>query len=121
MATILIVEDSPTEAHFLSEMLRRNGFQTLIAADAEDGIQQARSHKPDVILMDLVMPGLNGFQATRLLTRDAETSSIPVVVVSSKGQETDKVWAQRQGARDYVTKPVNEDDLLRKLSGLISS
>lgn len=115
MTTILIVEDSPTETYVLDNILRKKGYQTLAAATGERGIEMARTHQPDLILMDVVMPGLNGFQSTRKLAKDPETAAIPVIVVSSKDQPTDRIWALRQGARDYIVKPVQEDDLLTKV------
>lgn len=115
MARILIVDDSPTEVHVLKTMLEKNGFDTLEANSGEQGIEVAKEHKPDLILMDVVMPGLNGFQATRQLTRDDQTSSIPVIIVTTKDQQTDRVWGMRQGAKDYVTKPAEEADLVGKI------
>ncbi len=100
MARILIVDDSPTEMYKLTAMLEKHGHQVLKAENGGDGVALARQEKPDVVLMDIVMPGLNGFQATRQLTKDAETSAIPVIIVTTKDQETDKVWGKRQGARD---------------------
>jgi len=112
MARIMIVDDSPTDAHVLSTMLEKNGYSTVLAADAREGIELARREKPDLILMDVVMPGLNGFQATRELTSDPETAGIPVIIVTRKDQQVDRVWGMRQGARDYLTKPVRENTLL---------
>ncbi|MEM7276805.1 MAG: response regulator [Pseudomonadota bacterium] len=112
MTTVLIVDDSPTELHILQDMLSRNGFQTLIAEDGDSAIEQALEHTPDAILMDVVMPGTNGFQATRQITRHPETASIPVIMVTTKDQATDKIWGMRQGATDYLTKPIAEKDLL---------
>ena len=121
MARILIVDDSPTETYKFREILERNGHQVLEAANGADGVAMARQEKPDVVLMDVVMPGLNGFQATRQITKGADTAHIPVVIVTTKDQETDRVWGKRQGARDYLTKPVDEalllDVIRRVLSG----
>ena len=103
MARILIVDDSPTEMYKLTAMLEKHGHQVLKAENGGDGVAPGPPGKPDVVLMDIVMPGLNGFQATRQLTKDAETSAIPVIIVTTKDQETDKVWGKRQGARDYLT------------------
>ena len=111
MARILIVDDSPTEMYKLTAMLEKHGHQVLKAENGADGVALARQGKPAVVLMDVVMPGLNGFQATRQLTKDPETGHIPVIIVTTKDQETDKVWGKRQGARDYLTKPVQEDTL----------
>lgn len=112
MALVLIVDDSPTEQHVLSQVLEKNGFETLVASDGEEAINIAVSNHPDLILMDVVMPGMNGFQATRQLSRNPETSAIPVVMVTSKDQESDRVWGLRQGAVDYLMKPVAQNDLL---------
>ena len=112
MTQIMIVDDSPTDTHLLKKMLEKNGFSTVTAADADEGITVARREKPDLILMDVVMPGLNGFQATRELTTDPQTAAIPVIIVTRKDQRVDRVWGMRQGARDYITKPVKEGILL---------
>jgi len=119
MARILIVDDSPTEIHVLKTMLEKNGFEALTAESGEAGIEVARTEKPDLVLMDIVMPGLNGFQATRQLTKSPETSSIPVIIVTTKNQETDKVWGLKQGAREYITKPVDESDLVTKIQSVL--
>lgn len=115
---ILVVDDSPTERHFMVDLLTKNGYNVVIAENGEDGIAKAKVEKPDLILMDVVMPGLNGYQATRTLTRDDTTKSIPVILCTSKGQETDKIWGLRQGANDYLVKPVNPDELLNKIKAL---
>ena len=115
---ILVVDDSPTERHVLNELLTRNGYQVITAESGEEGIAKARSEMPDLILMDVVMPGLNGYQATRTLTRDEATKSIPIIVCTSKGQETDKIWGLRQGALDYLIKPVNSEELLAKIAAI---
>ena len=115
---ILVVEDSPTERHVLVDLLTRNGYQVLTAESGEEGIEKARSEQPDLVLMDVVMPGLNGYQATRTLTRDDATKHIPIIVCTSKGQETDKIWGLRQGAQDYMVKPINHEELLAKIAAL---
>lgn len=112
LLTILIIDDSPTELHVLKSYLHKQGWQVITASSGEMGIKLARQMRPDLILMDVVMPGLNGFQATRELKRNAATKAIPVVIISTKGQETDLLWGKRQGATDYLVKPVAEDDLL---------
>lgn len=117
--TILIVDDSPTQLHILKGYLEEAGCAVLVADNGEMGISQARTNKPDLILMDVVMPGLNGFQATRLLSRDPETSNIPIIMVTTKDQDTDKTWAIRQGAREYLVKPVEKDELLAKISQVL--
>uniref|UniRef100_UPI0035710742 response regulator transcription factor n=1 Tax=Jeongeupia chitinilytica TaxID=1041641 RepID=UPI0035710742 len=118
MKKILIVDDSPTERHFLGELLTKNGFTIVTAESGEDAVARVKELMPDLILMDVVMPGMNGFQATRTITRDAETSHIPVIMCTSKNQETDKVWGKRQGAAEYVVKPVDPQELLGKIAAL---
>ena len=118
ISKIMVVDDSPTERHFLGELLTKQGYQVVMAESGEEAMEKAKQLKPDLILMDVVMPGLNGFQATRAITKAEETKNIPVIMCTSKGQETDKVWGMRQGARDYVVKPVNKDELLRKIAAL---
>ena len=115
---ILVVDDSPTERAFLTEILSHAGYQVVTAENGEEGIAKAKTERPDLVLMDVVMPGLNGYQATRTLTRDEETKDIPVIVCTSKGQETDKIWGLRQGALDYLVKPVKADELLTKIAAL---
>jgi twitching motility two-component system response regulator PilH len=119
MTRILVVDDSPTETHVLRSMLEQHGYQVNVAGDGESGMEMARRHKPDLILMDIVMPGVNGFQATRKLSKDPETSSIPIVMISTKDQDTDRIWAKRQGALDYITKPVTEQELLEKINSAL--
>lgn len=121
MAVILIVDDSPTELHLFQNMLERNGFETLVADSGEDGIRQAQSARPDCILMDVVMPGMNGFQATRKLTRDPGTAKIPVIMITTKDQETDKIWGMRQGAAEYLVKPVAEKQLVAKINAVMAA
>ncbi|MCB1857746.1 MAG: response regulator [Gammaproteobacteria bacterium] len=119
--TILIVDDSPTETHILKGILERGGYRVITAENGEAGVSSAIEHTPDLILMDVVMPGLNGFQATRELSRSPETADIPIIMVSTKGQETDRAWGLRQGARDYVVKPVSPKDLLNKISVVLDA
>jgi twitching motility two-component system response regulator PilH len=118
ISTILVVDDSPTDRQYLSDMLSRNGFKVSTAESAEDALAKVKQLRPDLVLMDVVMPGQNGFQATRMLTKDASTKDIPVILCTGKGQETDKVWGMRQGARDYIVKPVSQADLLAKIAAL---
>ena len=116
--TVLVVDDSPTERHVLVELLTRNGYQVITAENGEEGVEKAKRELPDLILIDVVMPGLNGYQATRTRTRDEATKHIPIIVCTSKGQETDRIWGLRQGALDYIVKPVNGEDLLSKIAAL---
>lgn len=119
MAHILIVDDSPTEIHVLSNILQKHGYEVLTASDGEKGIAMATENKPDLVLMDVVMPGMNGFQATRHLSKDPATSAIPIIIVTTKDQETDRVWGLRQGAKDYITKPVVENELIAKIKAVL--
>ncbi len=115
---ILVVDDSPTERHFLSELLSRHGYAVSTADSAEAGLQLARQNPPQLILMDVVMPGQNGFQATREISRDPVISGVPVIICSSKHQETDRIWGLRQGACDYLVKPVDPELLLQRVAAL---
>lgn len=115
MAKVLIVDDSPTETHVMRTMLEKNGFEVLTAGDGESGLKLANEAMPDAIIMDVVMPGVNGFQATRKLTRNPRTANIPVIIVTSKDQPTDEIWGMRQGAAAYLVKPVTADTLLSKV------
>ena len=115
---ILVVDDSATERQFMLETLTKAGFQVVLAENGEEGINKSKAEMPDLILMDVVMPGLNGFQATRNITRDEATRHIPVIMCTSKDQETDKVWGMRQGAKEYLTKPVDAGQLLGKIAAL---
>ncbi len=115
---ILVVDDSPTERFFAVDLLTKAGYQVTTAESGEEGIAKAKAGKPDLILMDVVMPGLNGYQATRTLTRDEDTRNIPVIVCTTKGLETDKIWGLRQGAIDYLVKPLNPTELLARIAAL---
>src|SRR5882762_2768311 len=115
---ILIVDDSATNRHGLSEMLARHGYKCSVAGSGKEAIEKAKAEKPDMILMDVVMPDMDGYQATRIITRDEETKHIPVILCTSKSQETDQLWGLRQGAKNYVMKPVDEKDLLAKIMAL---
>lgn len=120
MAKVLIVDDSPTETYKLTGMLEKNGHKVITAVNGEEGVSTAKAELPDIILMDIVMPGLNGFQATRQLSKASETAHIPVIIVTTKDQETDRVWGMRQGAKAYLTKPIDEKELfatIAKVSG----
>jgi twitching motility two-component system response regulator PilH len=115
---ILIVDDSPTDRQYLKEILSRLGYQCVMAANGDEGIEMARSESPDLILMDVVMPGTNGFQATRTITRDASTRHIPVFMCSTKSQETDRIWGMRQGATDYLLKPIDAAALVARIKAM---
>ena len=111
-ATILIVDDSPTETRIFTNTLTQAGYRVEAATDGEKGVEMARRLRPDAILMDVIMPTLNGFQATRLLHRDTATANIPIIMVTTKDQPTDRTWGMRQGAVDYLVKPVAPAALL---------
>ena len=112
---ILLVDDSKTELHYLSELLTKRGYTVRTAENGEEAMRKLAEATPDLILMDVVMPGQNGFQLTRAITRDPRFAEVPVIMCTSKNQETDKVWGMRQGARDYIVKPVNADELVAKI------
>src|SRR5262245_63856183 len=115
---VLVVDDSPTDRQFLLETLARKGYQVVTAESGEDAIAKAKTEMPDVILMDVVMPGLNGYQATRQITRDDTTKHLPVIMWTVKGADHDKIWRLREGANDYLVKPIDEGQLLGKIAQL---
>ena len=121
MGRILIVDDSPSQIEALRRILQKMGHEIITAEDGQQGIEVAKRELPDLILMDVVMPNLNGFQATRQISKDPKTSHIPVILVTTKDQETDKVWGMRQGAKAYVTKPVVEAHLIQTINELMPS
>ncbi len=121
MRQILVIDDSPTDVRVLTVLLERNGFSVVSANNAMDGIAMAKSVRPDLVLMDVIMPGANGFQATRMLSKDPETAAIPVIIVTTKNMEADRLWGLRQGAKDFVTKPPNERDLIARINRLLQA
>ena len=121
MATkVLIVDDSPTETYKMETVLKKNGFSVVKAENGEEGVEMAKKELPNLVLMDVVMPGLNGFQATRLLTKAKETSHIPVIIVTTKDQPTDKLWGKRQGAKGYLVKPVDDNQLMDTIKQVLN-
>jgi len=120
MALVLIVDDSPTEQHIFCKALEKEGHETIVASDGEEAIAMALQSRPDVIVMDVVMPGMNGFQATRSLSKNPVTAGIPVVIVSAKGLETDRIWGLRQGAAQYLVKPVDAKQLLAAVGAALT-
>lgn len=120
MARILIVDDSPTQTLSLAKILKKHGHEVITAKDGAEGVEVAKAELPDLVLMDVVMPGVNGFQATRQITKHFSTSHIPVVMCTTKDQETDRIWGERQGAKGYVTKPVDEDTLIETLNKFLN-
>jgi twitching motility two-component system response regulator PilH len=121
MARILIVDDSPTETFKITEILNKSGHQVISAGGGEEGVAIAKKELPDLILMDVVMPGINGFQATRQITKNPSTSHIPVVIVTTKDQETDRMWGMRQGASSFLTKPINEKALVQAVNDALAA
>lgn len=116
---ILIVDDSPTERHFLSELLSSHGYRVSTAENGEAALASIKTELPHLVIMDVVMPGQNGFQATREISRDPATQHLPIIICSSKNQETDRIWGIRQGAREFLVKPVDPTQLLRKIAVLL--
>ncbi len=118
VSKVLVVDDSKTELMFLKDLLQKNGYSVRTAENAEDAFRNLNEDRPDLILMDVVMPGQNGFQLTRTITRDPQYQGLPIIICTSKNQETDRVWGMRQGARDYVTKPIDARELLAKIRAI---
>ncbi|GGA76585.1 MAG: twitching motility response regulator PilH [Pseudomonadota bacterium] len=121
MARILIVDDSPSQLMGMKRIVEKLGHEALTAEDGAAGVEAAKANVPDLILMDVVMPNLNGFQATRAISKESTTAHIPIVLVTTKDQETDKVWGMRQGAKAYITKPFNEAQLIEVINSLLSA
>ena len=119
MANILIIDDSPTDVRVFTTLLERAGHRVDAVNNAEDGIERVRVTQPELVIMDVIMPGMNGFQATRTLTRDPVTAGVPIVIITTKSMETDRVWGMRQGAKAFITKPVNEKELLACIDELL--
>ncbi len=120
MTHILIIDDSPTEVHVFKTILERNQIEVSVASSGEEGVAQAVETQPDCILLDVVMPGKYGFPATRDLSRNPATANIPVIIITTKDQETDKIWGMRQGAKDYIVKPAKEADLIRRINNILN-
>jgi twitching motility two-component system response regulator PilH len=118
VAHILIIDDSPTDVRVFTTLLEKSGHRVSSAGSAEEGIARAKRERPDLVIMDVIMPGMNGFQATRTLSRD-DTSSIPILIVTTKSMETDRVWGLRQGAKDFLTKPISANELLTRIQNLL--
>ena len=115
---ILVVDDSPTERFFLAELLTRRGYTVITAGNGQEAMIKVKTERPNLVVMDIVMPGQNGFQVTRALTRDPDTQSIPIIICTSKSNETDRIWGLRQGAREYLVKPVRPEELLARVADL---
>lgn len=121
MARVLVVDDSPTMLNATAKILQSGGHEVITAESGEEGVEKTISEHPDVVIMDIVMPGMNGFQATRKITKHPETKDIPVIMCTTKDLETDKVWAERQGATDYIVKPPEKEHLLEKVDAVIAN
>ncbi|MGA0586173.1 response regulator [Dyella sp. KRB-257] len=121
MAKILIIDDSPTDVRVFTTLLEAAGHAVSAVSSAEEGVERVRADLPDLVIMDVIMPGMNGFQATRMLTRDPVTAAVPIVMITTKSMETDRVWGLRQGARAFITKPVKEKELLACINDLLPS
>ncbi len=121
MARVLVVDDSPSQLMGICRIVQKLGHECLTAEDGAQGVERAKSELPDVILMDVVMPNLNGFQATRMITRHHSTRHIPVVLVTTKDQDTDRVWGMRQGAKGYLTKPFSESELTKVIDAVMAT
>ncbi len=115
---ILIVDDSATERFFMSSLLSKQGYEVITAENGDEAIEKVQSERPSVVIMDVVMPGKSGFQATRAIARDPAMKDVHVILCTSKNGESDRVWGLRQGAKDYLVKPVDPDVLLAKISSL---
>ena len=115
---ILIVDDSATDRYFFMETLSKQGYECITAQSGDEAIQKSRSEQPDVILMDIIMPGIDGYKATRTISHDEATKHIPVIICTSKNQESDRVWGMRQGAKDYIVKPIDAKDLLSRIAAI---
>ena len=121
MAKILIIDDSPTDVRVFTTLLEGAGHSVSAVSTAEEGVERVRADLPDLVIMDVIMPGMNGFQATRTLSRDPNTADVPVVMITTKSMETDRVWGLRQGAKAFITKPVKEKELLACINDLLPS
>ncbi len=117
---ILIVDDSPAHLYALKSLVEAGGYEVLTAKDGERGLEAATSRNPNLILLDIVMPGMNGFQVNRKLRKIAVDRDIPVIFVSIKNQESDIAWGMRQGAKAYITKPVNKEKLLSAIGAALT-
>jgi twitching motility two-component system response regulator PilH len=115
---ILIVDDSPTDRQYLLEILSKQGYECVTAQSGDEGVEKSKTEKPDLILMDIIMPGTDGYKATRLIAHDEATKHIPIIMCTSKHLPTDKVWGMRQGAKDYIVKPIDARDLLSRIAAI---
>ncbi|GAB4170419.1 MAG: twitching motility response regulator PilH [Wenzhouxiangellaceae bacterium] len=121
MAKILIVDDSESQLYLLAKIVEDEGHEVITATSGEEGVKAATEHLPDLILMDVVMPDLNGFQATRKIAKNSATAHIPVIMVTTKDQETDRIWGMRQGAKAYLTKPVDKKELVKTMNSFLGA
>ncbi|WJI24065.1 response regulator [Thermosynechococcus sp. B0] len=119
MTTVLVVEDTPSEMALITSFLKDSGYNVIAATDAKEALEKVTQYKPDVVVTDVVMPGMSGFELCRSLKKNPETEKLPIVVCTSKNQELDRLWAMKQGADAYVTKPFSREDLLRALKSVV--
>ncbi|MBD2299753.1 response regulator [Nostoc sp. FACHB-87] len=119
VGTILIVEDSPSELELMSHYLKESGYNVIKASGAKEALEQAISQTPDVIVTDVVMPGMSGFELCRSLKKNPATQKLPIVICSSKNLEIDRLWAMKQGADVYLTKPYTREQLLRAIKSVV--
>jgi two-component system, chemotaxis family, response regulator PixH len=120
MTTILIIEDMMSQAEIIANTLRKGGYHTVAATSSEDAKKQIQEQQPDGIVLDVVLPGLSGFELCRELKEDEATKHIPIVLCSTKNSEMDKFWGIKQGASSYLTKPIDADALLRAVQAMVS-
>ncbi|ATS17519.1 two-component system response regulator [Parathermosynechococcus lividus PCC 6715] len=119
MSTVLVVEDTPSEMALIASFLKDSGYTVISATDAKEALQKVTQYKPDVVVTDVVMPGMSGFELCRSLKKNPETEKLPIIVCTSKNQELDRLWAMKQGADAYITKPFSREDLLRALKSVV--
>ncbi|WP_017656130.1 response regulator transcription factor [Fortiea contorta] len=119
MSTVLVVEDTPSQLELINNFLLENGHKVIKAYDAKDGLDKAVAQPPDVIITDVVMPGMSGFEFCRQLKKNPLTEKVPIIICSSKNQEIDRIWGMKQGADAYITKPFTKQELLRALQSVV--
>jgi two-component system, chemotaxis family, response regulator PixH len=118
MQTILVVEDTLSEMELLSHYLRESGYQVISTASPKDALNIAIEQQPNVVVTDVVMPGMSGFELCRSLKKHPATCQIPIVICSSKNQEIDRLWGMKQGADAYITKPFGREQLIKAVAAV---
>lgn len=119
MSTALIVEDSLTEAEIISSCLQQSGVQVMLVKSGEEAMEKLGTASPDIIILDVVLPGQSGFELCRALKAESKTSGIPVLMCSTKGSDMDKFWGMKQGADAYLSKPIDQSEFIRTVQSLI--